>query len=90
MPRRSSPSRIVNHFKIPYGVVINRWDINSKASKEIQEWSRNEFLGKISYDKKVINSIVNLEPVVLSDSKVVGEIKGIHKELNELMKDNFR
>jgi MinD superfamily P-loop ATPase len=73
---------IVNHFKIPYGIVINKWDICSRISKKIQKWSKDRFLGKISYDKKVIDCIVNLKPVIFSDSKVVNEIKGIYKKLN--------
>jgi len=68
---------IVNHFNIPYGVVINKWDINPKLSNEIQKWSGDKFLGKISYDKKVIDCIVNLKPVIFSDSKVVNEIREI-------------
>jgi len=73
---------IVNHFKIPYGIVINKWDIYSKLSKEIQKWAGDRFLGKISYDKKVIDCIVNMKPVIFSDSKVVNEIKKIYKKLN--------
>lgn len=73
---------VVNHFKIPYGIVINKWDINPKLSKKIQKWSENKFLGKISYDRKVIDCIVNLKPVIFSDSKVVNEIKKIYKKLN--------
>jgi MinD superfamily P-loop ATPase len=73
---------VVNHFKIPYGIAINKWDIYPKLSKKIEKWSKDKFLGKISYDKKVIDCIVNLKPVIFSDSKVVNEIKGIYKKLN--------
>jgi MinD superfamily P-loop ATPase len=73
---------IVDHFKIPYGIVINKWNIYSKLSKKIQKWSGNRFLGKISYDKKVVDCIVNMRPVIFSDSKVVNEIKKIYKKLN--------
>jgi len=76
---------VVNHFNIPYGIVINKWDIHKKTSDEIEKWASDKMLGKISYDKKVIDSIVNLQPVLFSDSKVVGEIKKILSRL----KDNF-
>jgi len=72
---------VVNHFRINYGIVINKWDIYPKLSKKIEKWSGKKFLGKISYDKKVIDSIVNLKPVIFSDSKVVNEIKEIFKKL---------
>jgi MinD superfamily P-loop ATPase len=72
---------IVDHFSVPYGVVINKWDINKKTSDEIEKWAGDKFLGKISYDKKVIDSIVNLQPVLFSESKIVDEIKGIFQRL---------
>ena len=74
---------IVNHFNLPYGIVINKWDINPNLSEEIEKWSKNNFLGKISYDKKVIDAIVNLKPIIETDSKVVDEINVI---LNEVKK----
>lgn len=72
---------VVNHFNIPYGIVINKWDINPKLSKKIEKWSGKKFLGKIPYDKKVIKSIVNLIPVIFSDSKTVNEIIKIFEKL---------
>jgi len=72
---------VINHFNISYGIVINKWDINPKLSEEIEKWSEKKFLGKISYDKKVIYAIVNLIPVVETDSKVVDEIINIFKKL---------
>jgi len=68
---------IVNHFKMPFGIVVNKWNINPELSDKIEKWSGEKFLGKISYDKKVIESIVDLKPVLFSDSKVVDEIKKI-------------
>ncbi len=72
---------IVNYFQIPYGVVINKWDINPKLSEEIEKWSDQKFLGKLTYDKKVIDSIVHLKPVMLSDSNVVVEIEKVFDNL---------
>jgi len=77
---------VVNHFQIPYGIVINKWNINSSLSKKIEKWSEKKFLGKISYDKKVIDSIVNLKPVIFSDSKVVQEINKIFRNFLNLIK----
>jgi MinD superfamily P-loop ATPase len=77
---------IVNHFQIPYGIVINKYDINQKVSEEIEKWAKEKFLGKISYDKKVIDCIVNLKPIIKSDSKVVNEIDEIFKNLKCFLK----
>jgi len=72
---------VVNHFRIPFGIVLNKWNINPPMSKKIEEWSGKRLLGKIPYDRKVIDSIVNLRPVVYSDSVVVGEILKIFERL---------
>ena len=77
---------IVNHFQISYGIVINKYDINQKVSEEIEKWAKEKFLGKISYDKKVIDCIVNLKPIIKSDSKVVNEIDEIFKNLKRSLK----
>jgi len=77
---------IVNHFQIPYGIVINKYDINQKVSEEIEKWAKEKLLGKISYDKKVIDCIVNLKPIIKSDSKVVNEIDEIFKNLKRSLK----
>lgn len=70
---------IVKHFGIPYGIVINKWNINPRISERIEEWSGDLLLGKISYDKEIIDSIVNLKPVIFSNSKVIGEINKIYE-----------
>lgn len=75
---------IVNQFQVPYSIVINKWDINPKTSEDIKKWAGDKFLGKISYDKKVIDSIVRLTPVLESDSKVVKEIKNIFENLRTI------
>jgi len=74
---------VITHFNLPYGVVINKWDINPHFSDRIRKWAGDKFLGEISYDKKVIDSIVNLNPVIFSDSKAVDEIKKVYEVLRE-------
>lgn len=74
---------IVNHFNVSYGVVINKWDIHKKTSEEIEKWAGKKLLGKISYDKKVIDSIVDMQPVLFSDSKAVSEIRKVYGRLKE-------
>ena len=76
---------IVNHFEIPYGVVLNKWDINIGMSQKVEEWSGDRFLGKLSYDREVVNSIVNLKPVIVSNSKVKNEIRDIFKKMRQIL-----
>jgi MinD superfamily P-loop ATPase len=76
---------VVNHFRIPFGVVVNKWDINPEVSKRIEDWSGEHLLGRIPYDREVLKSIVNLEPVVNSDSKAAIEILKVFEKLRTFM-----
>jgi MinD superfamily P-loop ATPase len=76
---------VVNHFSIPYGIVINKWDINPTLSEEIEKWSGKKFLGKLPYDKKVIDAIVNLKPVIETDSRIVDKIQRIFENLIKIL-----
>jgi hypothetical protein len=51
----------------------------------MEKWSKEKFLGKISYDKKVIDCIVNLKPIIKSNSKVVNEINRIFDNLRDVL-----
>jgi MinD superfamily P-loop ATPase len=75
---------VVNHFKIPYGIVINKWDINQEVSNKIKKFAKNKFLDKISYDKKIFKAISNLTPIMETNLKTKKEIKKIFKELKTL------
>jgi len=72
---------VVNHFKIPYRVVINKWDINSGLSQKIEKEFMENFLGKISYDQAIFKAIANLQPILETKLKVKTEIEGIFKKI---------
>jgi MinD superfamily P-loop ATPase len=76
---------IVSHFNVPYGIVINKWDIDKAAAARIEEWAGDRMIGRISYDKRVIDAIVGLTPVLHTDSKAADEIR----EIFIFMKNNF-
>jgi MinD superfamily P-loop ATPase len=69
---------VVNHFKIPYGLVINKWDINPNESRKIQNWAGDNFLGKISYDQRIFQAITRLKPILETNLPVKKEIKKIY------------
>jgi len=74
--------KVVNHFNIPYGVVVNKWDLNENLSRRIKKWANRKFLGKISYDKKIFQSIANLVPIMETDLKAKREIESIFERIN--------
>lgn len=72
---------VINHFKVPFGLVINKWDINKDLSDEIQKWAKDKFIGKISYDKEIFKAIAILKPIMETDLKAKKEIEIIFKKL---------
>ncbi len=84
---------VVNYFKIPYGVVINKWDINPEFSHKVEEWAlrpglgreNRSFLGKISYDKNIFKAIANLTPILETNLKAKKEIEVIFNKLKKCL-----
>ena len=72
---------VVKHFNVPYGIVINKYDLNDEISNKIKLFANHDFLGKISYDKKIIESVVNIQPIMESKVKARKEIENIYKEI---------
>jgi MinD superfamily P-loop ATPase len=76
---------VVNHFGIPHGIVINKHDLNKRLTKEIENFARRNkipVLGKLPYDKRFVEAMVNLMPIVVYDetykklfSDIFNEIK---------------
>lgn len=75
---------VVNHFNIPHGVLINRYDINYKFTGKIEEYfASNEIpvIGKIAYNRKFVDALVNLKPVVVFEPKFADVFQEILKRV---------
>ena len=75
---------IVDHFRIPYGIVINKFDINLDYTKKIESMASDgnvKILSKIPYDKKFVEALVNLKPIILYDNKFEKIFNEIAKEI---------
>ena len=75
--------KVVDHFKIPYGVVINKWNINKDLSRKIEKEFKNNLLGKISYDKRIFKAISSLKPILKTNLLVKKEIGNIFKIISK-------
>lgn len=79
--------KVVNYFKISWGLVINKWDINFQLSKKIKKWvNEKKFLGKISYNKNIFNAVANLNPILETNLKTKFEIITIYNKLKAIFK----
>ncbi len=64
--------QVVEHFQIPYGIIINKWDLNKKFSQKIEDFAdkyKIPLLKKIPYNKKFVKALINLKPAVVYDKK---------------------
>jgi len=62
--------QVVEHFRIPYGIIINKWDINKEFTKKIEYFAKKyniQILGKLPYDRAFVDALVNLEPIIVYD-----------------------
>ena len=78
--------QVVEHFRIPYGIIINKYDLNPNFTKKIERFmQRNKIplLGKIPYNKKFVEALVNLTPIVVYDKRIKKLFKDI---LNKIEK----
>ena len=59
--------QVVKHFKIPYGIVINKWDINKSFTRKIEKYAKENkilIIGRIPYDKDFIRAMIKMKPVI--------------------------
>lgn len=61
-------ARVVKHFGVPAGVVINRSGYSKDLEKSIKDWVSHELgfqlLGEIPVDYEVVKSLVQMKPVI--------------------------
>ena len=72
---------VVNYFGSDWGLIINKWDINTEITEKIKKFSKDKFLGKISYDKKIFESVSKLIPISETNLKAKEEIKEIFNKV---------
>ena len=84
--------KLSEHFKIPIGVAINKWDLNEKMTYNIEQMTAEkgiEVFGRVRYDRSVTDAMVNEVSVVeYTDSGATLDIKvlwdNVDKKLEEL------
>lgn len=79
---------VVNHFKIRHGVVINKYDLNKKITEQIEKFAKMNkipILGKLPYDKKFVEAVVNLVPIVIYDKEFENLFEKILKNLKNFI-----
>ncbi len=76
---------VVRFFQIPYKIVINKWDINKKYTLKIEKEFKDNILGRISYNQKIIKALVDLKPIIKTKLKAEKEIRKIYNKIKNLI-----
>jgi MinD superfamily P-loop ATPase len=79
---------LVEQFKIPFSIVVNKADLKSPFQKKFKQYIKNtkhKILGKIDFDYAIPEAMSFAEPVVdyAPDSKASSAIKNIYKNLKK-------
>lgn len=79
---------VVKKFKIPFGIVVNKCDLNQDESANIKDFAGSNFLGSIKYSSKIIKSVVNLKSVIDTCPETRKEILIIFRSILKHTKQN--
>ncbi len=78
---------VTNHFSVPSRLIINKYDLNPDMSVKIEEHclkSKIPLIGKVSFDKAVVESMVKGETIMeYKDTSVKDEILEIWDSLKK-------
>ena len=75
-------------FKIPSGVIINKFDINTDMSRNIEEFINLEgikLLAKIPFDKKFVQAIQNSKAIIEYDHTYESRFKIIWDDIQQIL-----
>lgn len=81
--------QVVEHFQIPYGLIINKHDINPDFTKKIEAFAKENnipVIGKVPYDKEFVTALVNLTPAVEWNKKFKPIFEEMLENLEKMIK----
>ena len=75
-------------FKVPSGVLINKFDINTDMSRNIEVFIQSEgikLLAKIPFDKKFVQAIQNSKSIIEYDHTYESRFKVIWNDIRQIL-----
>ncbi|MBN3039429.1 MAG: ATP-binding protein [Candidatus Omnitrophica bacterium] len=64
--------KVARHFSVPVALVVNKFDLNTQMSEEIESYCHKnniELIGKISFDEDVVKALVEGKTIIEYPSK---------------------
>lgn len=74
------------NFNIKMGIIINKYNLNINNTLKIEKLGMEqgiEILGKVPYDKRVIDALNSKKSILTIDSQIKGLIEDIFKKIKE-------
>ncbi|MFW6048840.1 MAG: ATP-binding protein [Candidatus Bipolaricaulota bacterium] len=85
---------LLNHFEIQGAIAINKYDLNSEVTRDIEDIATEnglDVVGKIPYDSVVTEAMVHEQSVVEYSSGTVSlEIESIWKKVKSNLRDDHK
>ncbi len=78
--------KLVEHFRIDHAIVLNKVGLNEEMEKRMRSKFGEKIIGEIRYDEAVVESLVQMKPVVSFDCKASRDVKAIFSSLKSLLK----
>ena len=63
--------KVVDHFKKPYGLIVNKHGLNNEIYHKIEVEYGNKLIGYIDYDESIIECAVKRIPVYICNKKII-------------------
>lgn len=80
---------VIDFFHIRSGIIVNKYDLNTKKSKEIKdiaEQAGSDFLGEIPYDKSITKAqMEGISVVEYTENEMTRQIKNIWEKMQHLV-----
>lgn len=82
--------QVARHFGVSPKLIVNKFDLNTEVTEEIEDWCRSNnipVIGKIKFDEAVVKAVVEGKAVIeYPDSEVKKDIISIWEFLEEKLK----
>jgi len=78
---------IADHFRIPYGIVINKSDLDNGFRRKIEIFARKNnipVLGSIPYTQDFVDSMIKMKPIVVYKKEYIGIFGNILDKIKKL------
>ncbi|MDQ7033184.1 MAG: ATP-binding protein [Desulfonauticus sp.] len=78
--------QLINHFKIPSALLINKWDLNPEVASQIKELGQKQkclLLDSIAYDQSFTEAQLKLQPVVEINKELHDRLELIWEKIIE-------